>query len=840
MEQRVYSIKGMDCAEEISILKREIGPLVGGEENLTFDLLNGKMTIPRPGEVSDEEVIRATMRTGMRATVWEKERGAANESLGPWDKYGRSIMTGASGLSLAVAFFIHATGHGWRDALFADESNAHVFPTAAIAFYLLAVVCGAWFIVPKAMYSLRRVRPDMNLLMVVAVGGAIGIGEFFEAATVAFLFAVALLLESWSVGRARRAIAALMDLSPQTARCMDDDSPVERPVAEVEVGARILVKPGERIPLDGLVVKGSTSINQAPITGESMPVKKDLGDSVFAGSINESGAFEFESTKPAADTTLARIIQMVEEAQSRRAPSEQWVESFARYYTPAMMALAFAIAVLPPLLFGQPFEPWFYKSLVLLVIACPCALVISTPVSIVAGLSAAAKAGILIKGGTFLEAPSRLRVIAMDKTGTLTKGEPEVRRIIPFNGHDERELLERAAALEAHSEHPLARAILRRAAESGIAPAPAEDFKALKGKGAEATIDGRRFWIGSHRLLHEKTSEAGATPSPASQIEAAGHVIIATGDENRMAGLIGISKTETPESESGVPAPQNDWSQKSVMLIGGNDASTRSIAELLNVDERDVRLLTTEQVDAIRDLVQNYRYVFWAASKPPQESAAVEPEPIHLEALKLEESGHSVIVVGNDDHVCGLIGIADALRPEAPAAIEALRENGIQKIVMLTGDNEGTARAIGKLAGVDDLRYEQLPEDKVEAIRQLVEEYGAVAMVGDGVNDAPAMATATLAVAMGAAGTDAALETADIALMSDDLSKLPWLIQHSRRTLRVIKQNIIFALGIKVLFIVLSLIGFASLWMAIAADMGASLLVIANGLRLLKVTQPGS
>jgi len=724
--RQIYRVAGMDCAEEIAILKREVGPVAGGEDKLSFDLLNGRMTVN--AQVMDDKIIKAVAQTGMRATPWDSARVAATGDLSLWEQHGRSIMTAASGLSLAVAFLIHSADHGWHDALFADESNAHTFPTAAITCYLLAVVFGAWFIFPKALFSLRRVRPDMNLLMVVAVAGAIGIGEYFEAATVAFLFAVALLLESWSVGRARRAIAALMDLSPPTARCMEEDSSIERPVAEVEVGTRILVKPGERIPLDGVVVKGSTSINQAPITGESMPVKKDLGDSVYAGSINESGAFEFKTSKPANDTTLARIIQMVEEAQSRRAPSEQWVETFARYYTPAMMALAFAIAMLPPLLFGQPFEPWFYKSLVLLVIACPCALVISTPVSIVAGLSAAAKAGILIKGGTFLEAPSRLRVIAMDKTGTLTKGEPEVRRIIPFNGHDERELLERAAALEAHSEHPLARAILRRAAESGITPAPAEDFKALKGKGAEATIDGRRFWIGSHRLLHEKTGEATTTP---------------------------------------------------------------------------------------------------------QGSAAPEPEAIHIEALKLEQDGHSVVVVGNDAHVCGLIGIADALRPEAPAAIEALRESGIHKIVMLTGDNEGTARAIGKLAGVDDLRYELLPEDKVEAIRQLVEEFGAVAMVGDGVNDAPAMATSTLAVAMGAAGTDAALETADIALMSDDLSKLPWLIQHSRRTLGVIKQNIAFALGIKVVFIVLSLVGFASLWMAIAADMGASLLVIANGLRLL-------
>lgn len=829
--KQIYKVTGMDCAEEIAVLKREIGPLVGGEDKLSFDLLNGKMIVESATPFSDDDVTKGVARTGMRATVWNP--ATKQEAASFWTTRGRQIMTTASGAALSLAFIWHAVVHGVGDALSPEGDGGHTFPAASMVLYVIAVICGAWFVLPKALFSLRRVRPDMNLLMVVAVAGAIGIGEYFEAATVAFLFAVALLLESWSVGRARRAIAALMDLSPQTARCMEGEALVERPIAEVPVGTRVLVKPGERIPLDGLVVKGSTSVNQAPITGESMPVAKGMGDSVFAGSINESGAFEFETSKPAKDTTLARIIQMVEEAQSRRAPSEQWVESFARYYTPAMMALALAIAVLPPLLFSQPFEPWFYKSLVLLVIACPCALVISTPVSIVAGLSAAAKAGILIKGGAYLEAPSRLRVIAMDKTGTLTKGEPEVRRVIPFSGHDERELLELAAALEAHSEHPLARAIIRKAAEAGIAPAPAEDFKAIKGKGAEATIDGSRFWIGSHRLLHEKLGEATARTPQISQLEATGHAIVATGDEKRIAGLIGVS-------DLGTPVPQSDWSQKSVMLIGGNDASTKSMAELLSVDERDVKLLTAEQVNAIRELVQNYRYVFWVGSTPPQGATSLEPEPIHLEALKLEESGHSVIVVGNDSHVCGLIGIADALRPEAPAAVEALRKNGIEKIVMLTGDNEGTARAIGRLAGVDDLRYEMLPEDKVEAIRQLVKEYGAVAMVGDGVNDAPALATATLAVAMGAAGSDAALETADIALMADDLSKLPWLIQHSRRTLGVIKQNIAFALGIKVVFIVLSLIGFASLWMAIAADTGASLLVIANGLRLLKTVQPDS
>jgi Cd2+/Zn2+-exporting ATPase len=713
--KKIYKISGMDCAEEIAILKREVGPLVGGDDKLSFDLLNAKMIVESPTPFADDDVIRTIVRTGMGARLWSPTEKL--EPLSFWSKRGRHIMTMASGVSLSLAFTIHVISHGIGDALSPEGDDTHTFPAISIFLYLVSVICGAWFIFPKALFSLRSLRPDMNLLMTIAVAGAIGIGEYFEAATVAFLFAVALLLESWSVGRARRAIAALMDLSPQIARCVEGDAVIEKAAAEVPVGTRIQVRPGERIPLDGRILKGSTTVNQAPITGESIPVSKETGSEVYAGSINDSGAFEFESTKPANDTTLARIIHMVEEAQSRRAPSEQWVETFARYYTPAMMLLALLVALLPPLLLSQPWDGWVYKSLVLLVVACPCALVISTPVSIVAGLSAAARAGILIKGGTYLEAPSKLRVIAMDKTGTLTKGQPEVQRLVAINGHSESELLERAASLEVHSEHPLARAILRRAEAEGIKAPPAENFRAVKGKGAEATIDGDLFWIGSHRFLHEKSDE---------------------------------------------------------------------------------------------------------------------PESVHQEAMRLEADGHTVVVIGNEQHIWGFISIADQVRPESRDALAQLKAVGIEKVVMLTGDNEGTARSVGSQTGVDDIRFELLPEDKVEAIRQLVQEYGAVAMVGDGVNDAPAMATASLGIAMGAVGTDAALETADIALMSDDLSRLPWLIGHSQRTLRIIKQNIFFALAIKVIFIVLSLSGNASLWMAIAADMGASLLVIANGLRLLR------
>ena len=717
--QASFRVVGLDCAEEVAVLQREVGTRPG-VESLDFDVLNAKMTVTfDPERTSPDAVVAATAATGMRAIPWE-QRVAAREASSFWQEHGRLVMAGASGGLILVALLVHWLLHGsLMDALFgAEAGDGHTVPLPAIVLHLGAIVAGAWFVAPKALHSARRLRPDMNLLMTVAVIGAAGIGEWFEAATVAFLFAVALLLEQWSVGRARRAVASLMDLTPAVARyiCPHDGDLMERPVGEVPVGAIVLVRPGERIPLDGTVTQGTTTVNQSPITGESQPVSKGVGEEVFAGTINEDGAIEFRSTKPADDTTMARIIHLVQEAQGRRAPSQQFVDKFAVYYTPAMMLLSLAVMVLPPLLMAASFAEWFYRGLVILVVACPCALVISTPVSIVSALTSAARNGVLIKGGMYLEAAGRLRAVALDKTGTLTHGLPEVQQLIALNGHSPRELLERAAALEANSRHPLAKAILRRAHAEGIAVKRAGDFRAIQGKGARGLVDGRPFWIGSHRMMHEMEME------------------------------------------------------------------------------------TQEAHDA---------------------------------AEKYEDAGHSVIIVGNDSHVCGLITVADAVRAEARQCIEDLRRLGVRKVVMLSGDNEGTARAVAEQTGVDEFLAELLPEDKVEAVEALTAQWGATAMIGDGVNDAPAMAAATFGIAMGATGTDTALEAADIAFMSDDLSKLPWLIRHSRRTLAVIQQNIAFALGLKFLFIALTMLGTASLWMAIAADMGASLLVIFNGLRLL-------
>lgn len=704
-----FRIQGLDCAEEVAVLKREVGPLVGGEERLSFDILNGKMTVtPSDSSWSAEQIQSAVARTGMRADVWKEIQEDAAEAPF-WQRRGRTVSTAASGIFLLLGFLAHLAYFGLSEAIGLPGESGLSMPVLAKVFYSFSALAGAWFFFPKAWFAAKSLRPDMNLLMVVAVAGAIGIGEWFEAATVAFLFAVSLALESWSVGRARRAIAALMEIAPTLVRVVRAGGKEESLAPDqVSPGTTFFVRPGERFPLDGKVVQGVSDVNQAPITGESVPVPKAPGDEVFAGTINGDGGVQVESTKAAQDTTLARIIKMVGAAQSRRAPSEQWVEQFAKYYTPAVMVLALAVLVL---------SQSFYNSLVLLVIACPCALVISTPVSIVAALAAAAKEGVLVKGGLYIELPARLKAIALDKTGTLTEGKPAVTEIVPLNGHSEQELLERAAAMEANSDHPLARAIVAYAKSKGVQPLPAEGFKILPGKGASARFDGRPFWLGSHRYLEERGQE-------------------------------------TPD--------------------------------------------------------------------------------VHQRLEEMSKAGRGVVVVGNEQHVCGLIALADQIRPNTRQTIADLHAAGIAHLIMLTGDNEPTARAIAAETGVDEFRAELLPEDKVTAVAALVQKYGVVAMVGDGVNDAPALGRASLGIAMGAAGSDAAIETADIALMSDDLSRIAWLIRHSKKTGAIIRQNIGVSLAVKAAIVLLAFAGYASLWAAIAADIGVSFAVILNSLRLLR------
>lgn len=715
---RTFKVQGLDCAEEVALLQQTVGPVVGGAERLAFDVLNGRMTVAEAARnVPIETILSAVAATGMTAVAWD-----GHDKGDDVDRHRREqiLFTAASGACVLLGLILHVWLAGgveeaWQ--LIAGHAGQSM-PWPEIVAYLVAIGLGGRFVVVKAWYAARNLRPDINLLMVVAVAGAITIGEWFEAATVTFLFALSLTLESWSVGRARRAIAALLDLAPPTVRLVrPDGSEAEVPVAEVKPGVRFIVPAGERIALDGYVVAGASPVNQAPITGESVPVEKVPGNDVFAGTINGDATLTVEATKAAQDTTLARIIRMVEEAHARRAPSEQWVERFARIYTPAVMLFALLVFLAPPLLLGGAWHEWFYRSLVLLVIACPCALVISTPVSIVASLASSARAGVLVKGGVFVELPARLNAIALDKTGTITRGEPVVIRIVPLNNHTEDELLARAAALEARATHPLARAVTRCAAGRGLVVTPAEDVLVLKGKGLTGTFNGEPFWLGSHRYVIER---------------------------------------------------------------GQDSAEIARQAEMLEAD------------------------------------------------------GKTVIAVGNQRHVCGLIAVADTIRPEAHEVVSELQRAGVEHVVMLTGDNRVTAQAIAGEVGIDDVHAELLPEDKVRKVEELVARYGTVAMVGDGVNDAPALARASLGIAMGAIGSDAAIETADIALMTDDVSRLPWLVRHARRTLAIIRENIVFALGVKAVFFVLTFAGLATLWGAIAADVGASLLVVANALRLLR------
>ena len=713
---RSFQVSGLDCSEEVAILNRVVGPNVGGAEHLAFDVINGRMTILDTADrISDDEVAQLVTSTGMSAKPWDADNAAEYQST---HLARQKRFTALSGGFWAAGFLFHIfeTGMGGALGLFAGHGEAPM-PLAEAGLFAVAILFGVWLVAPKAWSSARRLSPDMNLLMVVAVAGAIGLGEFFEAATVAFFFSLSLSLESWSVGRARNAVSALLDLAPPTARVIRKDGHEEDiPAAQVSVGDRFVVRGGDRIPLDGEVVGGSGAVDQAPITGESALVPKDPGDEVYAGTINGEGTLTVQATKAASDSVLAKIIRMVGDAHARRAPVEQWVAKFARIYTPIVMVMAVAITLVPPLLFGGAWDYWFYNALVLLVIACPCALVISTPVSIVAALTASARAGVLIKGGAYVEAPGRTTALALDKTGTITMGEPEVAAIHPLGGASARDLMKLAASLEARSSHPLARAILARANTDGIDVFAAEDTRTVPGRGLEGRANGRTIWLGSDRFAEEK-----------------------------------------------------------------------GFGNIIPADLRD----------------------------------------------RIEGAGSTLVVVGDETGVTGVLELRDRIRPDAKSIVAQLRAHGVKTIIMLTGDNERTARAVAAEIGIDEVRAELLPEDKVRAIEELVADHNMVAMIGDGINDAPAMARAHYAIAMGAVGSDAAIETADIALMSDDIGKVPWLIGHSRRTMTIIHQNIGISLATKAVFAGLTAFGMASMRGAIAADVGVSLLVVANALRLL-------
>ena len=707
-----FRLEGLDCAECAQGLEGVVASVPGVDSaTVNFALATLDVTVTGTGDLV-KAVTDAVAQAGYTARLETGEVTRPQPRRSFWDfllsqRRGRRTVFAA----VAVAF----------GAILSFLPTPPILP---ILFYAAAVFVGGLDTARSAIVGLRTARSiDMNLLMTVAVIGAVLIGEWSEAAVVILLFSLGNTLEAYTLDRARNAVRALVELAPQEATLIRDGYEERVRVEALRVGDRVRIRPGERIPADGEVEEGTSAVNEAPITGEAVPVDKAPGAHLYAGTVSGFGTLIERVSQPPSDSTLARIVRLVEQAQAQKAPSQRFVDRFARVYTPAVIGIAALIAAVPPLLTGTAPIPWVARALTLLVIACPCALVISTPVAIVSALGRAAREGVLIKGGNYLEGAGRLRAMAFDKTGTLTVGRPTVTDLLPVNGQTEGSLLEQAAALERNSEHPLAQAVVREARHRGLSPAPAHDFTALPGRGARGKVDGRELMIGNRALLGD------CVPIPA---------------------------------------------------------------------EIDARLLQLEQ----------------------------EGKTVFLLGY-CSEDGEAM-----PNELLGAVAVADQVRPESRQAVQSLREAGLQHIVMLTGDNTSTAEAIGRQVGVDAVHANLLPAQKVEAVEELLAEYGSVAMVGDGVNDAPALARSTVGIAMGAAGTDAALETADIALMGDDLTRVPDTLLLSRHALAVIQQNIALSLVIKGAFVLLAVAGVATLWMAVFADMGTSLIVTLNGMRL--------
>ncbi len=708
-----FQVSGMDCADCAVSVERVVAALPGVDAaRVNFGA--GTLTVvPGVGDsLPAEEIASTVARAGYHATPIDGRQTTAPEAVPGWrDRRLQWVLLAAALWALATAMSLAGIGEALIEPLFAG-----------------AIVAGGWPFARAAWQSVQTRRLDMNVLMTVSAFGAALLGEWGEGAALVVLFALGGTLQARTLERTRGAIRGLMALAPASAARVEADGRETRvSVDALLVGDLVRVRPGERIPADGVVVEGISAVDQSPITGESIPADKAPGDDCFAGTVNGAGALLLRVSREAGDSTLSRVIHLVEEAQGSKAPAQQMVDRFAGFYTPAVIAGAALLALAGTLLTGDS-HTWVYRALALLVIACPCALVISTPVSIVSAIGAATKRGILVKGGAALEAAGAAKVVAIDKTGTLTIGRPEVVSIAPLpdGAPDERSLLAAAAAVESLSEHPLARAIALRAKQDGIAVPVAEGFQALPGKGASALVDGQSILVGSGRLARE------------------------------------------------------------LNLAG----------------------------------------------------SAEQPSPLARELARFAAEGATPLFVARQDgpdgalSPLGVIAVADRLRPHAAEAVARMREAGIQHIAVLTGDTRATGEAIARAVGADSVLAELLPEEKAAAVQALRERYGPVVMVGDGVNDAPALATADVGIAMGAAGTDVALETADIALMGDDLNGVAEALLLSRRTTGVIKQNVAFSMLTKLLALVLAAFGFVTLWLAVATDMGASLAVTLNGMRL--------
>ena len=695
-KMKAYRVQGFTCTNCAAIFENNVKQLPGVQDaKVNF----GASKVYVQGTTTIEELERAGAFENLKIRD-EKELSVEREPF--WRKK-ENIKVYISAVLLVFSWFLTK-----------QYGEGHIVPTIG---YAASILIGGYSLFIKGIKNLSSVNFDMNSLMTIAISGAAVIGEWGEGATVVILFAISEALERYSTDKARQSIEALMNIAPREALIRRGNKEMLLPVDEIQVGDMMIVKPGQKLAMDGEVIKGTSTVNQAAITGESVPVTKTIGDEVFAGTLNAEGLLEVKVTKRVEDTTLSKIIHLVEEAQAERAPSQAFVDKFASYYTPAIVILALLIAVVPPLLFSGDWSEWIYLGLAALVVGCPCALVISTPVAVVTAIGNAARNGVLIKGGVHLEEAGAVKAIAFDKTGTLTKGLPVVTDIVTYGGN-ERELITLAAAIEKGSQHPLASAIIRKATENGwdYNRVTVEAFRSIPGKGVKAKANNAMYYVGNPSLFEELHGSISA-----------------------------------------------DRKQK--------------ISEM-------------------------------------------------------QKQGKTVIVLGTEKEILSLIVVADEVRASSKEIIGILNEMGIDT-VMLTGDNPRTATAIGKLVGVSNIKADLLPEDKLDVIKQLRRKHQRVAMIGDGVNDAPALAASTVGVAMGGVGTDTALETADIALMSDDLRKLPYTIKLSQKALTIIKQNITFSLVIKCVALLLIIPGWLTLWIAIFADMGATLIVTLNSLRLL-------
>jgi len=710
-----YRIEGFSCANCAGKFERNVKELPGVQDaKVNF----GASKISVTGETTIAELEKAgafeNLKVSMDTPSYRSKAPSSDNSEGQVEKK-VPFYKKHSTLLYASLFIVF----GYLSQYVNGEENL-----ITSLLFIASIVIGGFNLFKVGFKNLTRFDFDMKTLMTVAVIGAAFIGEWAEASIVVILFAISEALERYSMDKARQSIRSLMDIAPKEALIRRNGQEIMVHVDDIEIGDIMIVIPGQKIAMDGIVVSGLSAVNQAAITGESVPVSKTVDDEVFAGTLNEEGLLEVKITKYVEDTTISKIIHLVEEAQGERAPSQAFVDKFAKYYTPIIMVIAGLVVIVPPLFFDGSWETWVYQGLSVLVVGCPCALVISTPISIVSAIGNAAKKGVLIKGGIYLEEMGSLKAIAFDKTGTLTKGVPVVTNFDVMNTQkDSKKILAIITALEYRSQHPLASAIIKRAEEENVSfkNINVDAFAAITGKGIKGEVDGTLYYIGSPKLFQELN----------------------------------------------VPIPEN---------LEGN-------------------------------------------------------------ILKLQNEGKTAMILGTEKEIQAIIAVADEVRESSQEIIEKLHNMGVKKTIMLTGDNKGTANAIGHHVGVSEIQAELMPEDKLSYIKQLRKDYGNVAMVGDGVNDAPALAASTVGIAMGGAGTDTALETADVALMADDLRKLPFTIKLSRKALNIIKANIAFAILIKLAALLLVIPGWLTLWIAIVSDMGATLLVALNSLRLMRVKE---